>query len=170
MGVSEVRYVHRLDEYVQRRLSADCTGPYWIVDYIVSSAKSLQLFDPKIYLILQAPTVGDRVNMLAAANVELVLDEGCLRMGSADGHVIISPPGFSLVTEDDGVQILNETGLIVARVGEKVRMSGGQVRFLGNTGDYVVRHLPPSCPGPYWIVGLVFIGPPRDNPYKLSSE
>ena len=66
--------------------------------------------------------------MLAAANVELVLDEGCLRMGSGDGHLIIWPPGFSLATEDDGVQILNETGLIVARVGEKVRMSGGQVR------------------------------------------
>jgi len=66
--------------------------------------------------------------MLAAANVELVLDEGGLRMGSADGHLVIWPPGFSLVAEDDGVQILNETGLIVARVGEKVRMSGGQVR------------------------------------------
>ena len=108
--------------------------------------------------------------MLAAANVELVLDEGCLRMGSADGHLIIWPPGFSLATEDDGVQILNETGLIVARVGEKVRMSGWQVRFFRHTGDYVLRHLPPSCPGPYWIVGSVFTCPPRDNLYKLSSE
>ena len=81
--------------------------------------------------------------MLAAANVELVLDEGCLRMGSADGHLIIWPPGFSLASEDDGVQILNETGLSAARVGEKVRMSGGQVRSLRHTGDYVLRHLPP---------------------------
>ena len=143
MGGGEVRYVHRLDEYVQRQLPADCTGPYWIVGDIVSSAKSLHVFDSKIYVILQAPTVGDRVNMLAAANVELVLDEGCLRMGSGDGHLIIWPPGFSLTTEDDGVQILNETGLIVARVGEKVRMSGGQVRSLRHTGDYVLRHLPP---------------------------
>ena len=63
------------------------------------------------------------VNMLAAANVELVLDEGCLRMGSADVHLITWPPGFSLANEDDGVQILNETGLIVARVGENVRMN-----------------------------------------------
>ena len=108
--------------------------------------------------------------MLAAANVELVLYEGCLRMGSADVHLIIWPPGFSLASEDDGVQMLNETGLIVARVGEKVRMSGGQVRSFRHTGDYVLRHLPPSCPGPYWIVGSVFTGPPRDNPYKLSSE
>ena len=52
--------------------------------------------------------------MLAAANVELVLYEGCLRMGSADVHLIIWPPGFSLASEDDGVQILNETGLIVS--------------------------------------------------------
>ena len=109
--------------------------------------------------------------MLAAANVELVLGEGGLRMGSADGHLVIWPPGFSLVAEDDGVQILNETGLIVARVGEKVRMSGGLVRSLRHTGDYVLRHLPPpSCPGPYWIVGSVFTGPHRDNSYKLSSE
>jgi len=27
MGAGEVRYVHRLDEYVQRQLPADCTGP-----------------------------------------------------------------------------------------------------------------------------------------------
>ncbi|MCH2506600.1 MAG: hypothetical protein MK125_13760 [Dehalococcoidia bacterium] len=110
------------------------------------------------------------MNMLAAANVELVLDEGCLRMGSADGHLIVWPPGFSLATEDDGVQILNKTGLIVARVGEKVRMGGGQVRSFRHTGDYVLRHLPPSCPEPYWGVASVFTGPPRDNPYKLSSE
>ena len=30
MGGGEVRYAHRLDEYVQRQLPADCTGPYWI--------------------------------------------------------------------------------------------------------------------------------------------
>ena len=87
--------------------------------------------------------------MLAAANVELVLYEGCLRMGSADVHLIIWPPGFSLAIEDYGAQILNETGLIVARVGEKVRMSGGQVRSLRRTGGYVLRHLPLSCPGTY---------------------
>ena len=86
------------------------------------------------------------MNLLAAANVELVLYEGCLRMGSADVHLIIWPPGFSLASEDDGVQILNETGLIVARVGERVRMSGGRVRSLRHTGGYVFRHLPLSCP------------------------
>ena len=108
--------------------------------------------------------------MLAAANVELVIDEGCLRMWSADGHLIIWPQGFSLATKDDGIQILNETGLMVACVGEKVSMSGGQLRSFRHTGDYVLRHLPASCSGSYWIVGSVFTLPPRDNPYNLSSE
>ena len=155
---------------MQRQLHPDCTGSYWIVGDVVSSAKSLQVFDSKIYLILQPPSVGDRVNMLAGGNGELVLHEGCLRTGSADGDLIIWPPGFSLTTEDDGVQILNEAGQIVARVGEKVRMSGGQVSSPRHTGDYVLRHLSPNCPGPYWIVASVPTGPPRDNPYQLSSE
>jgi hypothetical protein len=170
MSGGEVRYVHRLEEYVQRQLHPDCTGPYWIVGGVVSSAKSLQVFGPKIYYHLQPPTVGDRVNMLAGGNIELVLDEGCLRMGSADGDLIIWPPGFSLTTEDNGVQILNKAGEIVARVGEKVRMGGGQISYPSQLGEYVLRHLPPSCPGPYWVVGSVPTGPPQDDPYKLSSE
>jgi len=108
--------------------------------------------------------------MLAAANVELVLYEGCLRMGSADVHLIIWPPGFSLASEDDGVQILNETGLIVARVGEKVRMSGGQVRSLRHTGDYVPRHLPPQLPGTLLDCRISFHRPASRHPHKLSSE
>ena len=66
------------------------------------------------------------MNMLETINNELVLDEGCLRMGSANGHLIVRPPRFSLTTEDDEDQILNESGQIVARVGEKVRKSGGK--------------------------------------------
>ncbi len=170
MGGGKIGYVHRLDEYVVRQLPPGCTGPYWIVGDVVSSAKSLQVFGSKIYLILQPPTVGDRVNMLAGGNGELVLDEGCLRTGSADGDLIIWPPGFSLTTEDDGVQILNEAGVIVARVGEKVHMGGGIITYPSQLGEYVLRHLPPSCPGPYWVVGEVVTGPPQGNPYILSTE
>jgi len=170
IGGGKIGYVHRLDEYVRQQLPPGCAGPYWIVGDVVSSAKSLQVFGSKIYLILQPPTVGERVNMLAGGNIELVLDEGRLRIGSADGDLIIWPPGFSLTTEDDGVQILNEAGKIVAHVGEKVRMGGGHVSSLRHTGDYVLRNLPPSCPGPYWVVGNVPTGPPRDNPYQLTTE
>ena len=125
---------------------------------------------PTVFFLLQPPTVGDRVNMMAGGNAELVLDEGCLRTGSADGDLIIWPPGFSLTTEDDGVQILNETGQIVARVGEKVRMGGGQISYPSVLGEYVLRQLPSSCPGPYLVVGSVPTGPPQNDPYKLSSE
>ena len=112
--------------YVQRQLDPSCTAPYGIIGDLISSAKPLEVLDTGIHLILQPPTVGDRVNMLETINTELVLDEGCLRMGSANRHLIVWSPRFSLTTEDDEVQILNESGRIVARVGEKVRKSGGK--------------------------------------------
>ena len=91
--------------------------------------------------------------MLAGFFGELVLDEGCLRMGSATGNLLVWPPDFTLSTENDQIQVRNGAGQVVARVGEKVRMGGGQTRYVEQLGEYVRRQLPPGCPGPYWIVG-----------------
>ena len=84
---------------------------------------------------------------------ELAVSEGCLRMGSADGYLLVWPPGFRLSTENDQIQVLNGAGQVVARVGEEVYMGGGEKRYLEQLDEYVRRQLPPDCPGPYWIVG-----------------
>ena len=129
---------------------------------------------PKIFFPKQKPVEGEREVMTAELFGELAVLEGCLRVASFSGsntdYLLVWPPDFRLSTEGGGIQVLNEAGQVVARVGEKVRMGGGQISYPQHLGEYVLRHLPPSCPGPYWVVGSVRTGPPQGNPYILSTE
>ena len=101
----------------------------------------------------QMPVEGERESMTALARGKLVLVGSCLRMGSVDGNLLVWPPDFTLITENDQIQVLNGAGQVVARVGEDVRMGGGQIGHIEGLGEYVRQQLSPDCPGPYWIVG-----------------
>ena len=46
--------------------------------------------------------------------------------------------------------ILNDDGIIVASLGDKVIISGGEVPVLY---EPVKSQVPPQCDGPYWIIG-----------------
>ncbi|MCD4670284.1 MAG: hypothetical protein K8S14_07550 [Actinomycetia bacterium] len=86
---------------------------------------------------------------------ELIIRDGCLRAG---GYLLVWPYGFSLSTDKDGIfQVIDSTGQPVARVGDKVRISGGGGEMSGGDhGDITAysTQLPcDHCPGPYWIVG-----------------
>ena len=94
---------------------------------------------------------GVRFVMQALLFGELVFEEGSLRVNDADGvpsHLLIWPPDFTLSTENDGIQILNGGGEVVARVGDQLRISGGAV-----AGPAYSELVPDEYPGPYWIVG-----------------
>ena len=108
---------------------------------------------PGVAFPRQKPVEGERASMTALAMGDLVLVEGCLRIGSADGNLLVWPPDFTLKAENGVLEILDGTGQVVARVGEEVRMGGGEVNYVEQLGEYVRRQLPPNCPGPYWIVG-----------------
>lgn len=110
---------------------------------------SLTIFFPQ-----QEPVEGERVVMTALIFGELRLVDGCLRVGSGPGHLLVWPPGFSLSTENDGVEILNGAGQVVARVGEEVHMGGGEVPFIEEAARTRLK-IPADCPGRYWIVGKV---------------
>ena len=95
----------------------------------------------------------------ARGSGELAVDgEGCLRMkADADGagYVPLWPADFEL---DGGVpmQVLNENGRVVARVGEEVVMGGGSVGRETLQENEVLdertkRTLFERCPGPYFL-------------------
>lgn len=99
-----------------------------------------------------------QVYMTAKATGELVLTNGCLRLKGSDsdiGHLLVWPAGlFTPNIKDNEIQILDRNRKLVARVGEEVCMSGGEVGSIQLLTEYVQRQIPPQCPGPYWVVGL----------------
>lgn len=85
----------------------------------------------------------------------LTLDGRCLRVSSAEGredHLVVWPPGVVLRMGGDAIEVVDQAGRVVARVGEGVSMGGGEVRdskaMAGLPGG-----VPAECAGPYWIVG-----------------
>jgi hypothetical protein len=101
-----------------------------------------------IYFPKQAPS---NSSMLALQDGTLILDEnGCLRVqgrnGSAD--LILWRSDFELQVGSEGIEVLNDEGQVAARVGEGVRMVGGEGAL--NT----IPGMPlEACPGPYWSMG-----------------
>jgi hypothetical protein len=104
-------------------------------------------------LMVRSPT-----NMLALLVGDLILDRGCLRVDGGGGSpslLVIWQPDYFLNNNEGGIEILNRTGEVVARVGEEVRMGGGQIE-LSEQGIRQLREpLPIGCTGPYWLLGEV---------------
>lgn len=98
--------------------------------------------------------------MTALLEGKLELDNGYLRVKYFDNnYLLIWPYGFSLRTEGEEIQVIDSNGQVVARVGDKIRVGGGE-----RTGEkakefiekYIVEQpLPDDCQSPYWIVAGV---------------
>jgi hypothetical protein len=85
---------------------------------------------------------------------ELVIEDGCLRV---DDDLLVWPHGFSLSIEGEVIQVIDDTGQPIARVGDKVEVSGGEVGTSELPEGYlseISAQLPSDCClGPYWIIG-----------------
>ncbi|MCB9418957.1 MAG: hypothetical protein H6667_04095 [Ardenticatenaceae bacterium] len=86
---------------------------------------------------------------------ELVVDNGCLRVHDiyTDEQTLVIWQADYYLTDHDGIlEILDETGTVVARVGEMVYLGGGEQRTLD---DAELRQpVPENCSsGPYWRMG-----------------
>ena len=83
---------------------------------------------------------------------ELVVEDGCLRVRDVytDEYTLVIWQADYFLTDNEGV--LDETGTVVARVGEMVYMGGGEQRTVD---DAELRQpVPEPCSGgPYWRMG-----------------
>ncbi len=94
--------------------------------------------------------------MLALLEGTLVVQDGCLRITRDEGssHLIVWQPDYFLNSREGTTEILDRNGVVVAQVGEAVRMGGGEVpveAFERNLRE----PLPAACTGPYWVMGEI---------------
>ena len=112
--------------------------------------------EPKIYFPQQDPVDGERETMTGETFGKLVVVNDCIRVmhdKSDTSWLLIWPPNFSLNFKDDTIQILNKDGQAVARVGDMVRIGGGEVSSSSFFSETMKKKLPINCLAPYWIVG-----------------
>ncbi|MCZ7671809.1 MAG: hypothetical protein M5U34_34105 [Chloroflexi bacterium] len=85
---------------------------------------------------------------------ELVVEEDCLRIHDSntdESTLVIWQADYFLNDNHGIVEIVDETGTVVARVGEMVYMGGGEQATVNN--DELRESIPEQCGGPYWRMG-----------------
>jgi len=92
--------------------------------------------------------------MEALLQGKLAVTEGCLRVtGSGGSHLVIWQPGFFVNNNEGVIEILDRNGEVVARVGEEIRIGGGEVPLTEKLKQLLREPLPEQCRGPYWSMG-----------------
>lgn len=87
---------------------------------------------------------------------ELIVHNGCLRVspGAGDpGVLIIWQPDYWLSEREGRLELVNQAGNRVARVGEAVVLMGGPVGDLAVLASQLQAPLDASCAGPYFLMG-----------------
>jgi hypothetical protein len=112
--------------------------------------------DLTIFFPQQEAVNGEREVMEALIFGTLAVAENCIRVNASESdtsYLLIWPPDYTLSVENDAIQILNGSGQVVTRVGDKARISGGEVKSEIGLDEQMRKKLPPNCLAPYWIVG-----------------
>lgn len=110
--------------------------------------------EPSIFM----PQLKSRsVSVMAALLVgELVVQDGCLVVESEQERMmIIWQADYYLNNRDGTIEILNETGEVMAQVGETIEMGGGEVSFTPELEAQLREPIPQSCEQPQkvWLMG-----------------
>ncbi len=148
-------------------IDSDCKlpGSYAIIS---SRRYEIRCMDSKCTIIDSSDTFFPRQKEPATAHMEALLSDkpeelelvdGCLRVNNGyENYLIVWHYGFSLSTNEEGiVQIIDDTGHPIAKVGDKVIFGGGEMSG-GDSGHIsaVSEQLPNvRCSGPYWILGEI---------------
>ena len=110
--------------------------------------------DRVIYLPVQPPS-GD--SMMALMEGTLVEVDGCLQIEDghyADGWMVIWPFGSDIRVADDHIEVINEDGKPVARVGDQLRAGGGAIentRGMESISEMIPGMPIEGCRGHYWV-------------------
>jgi hypothetical protein len=149
-----------------QRVRADYTGYPVAESYPAqTTARAVVILEPapsspaaRVFFPKQRPVPIGYPDSMGRGVLE-VDGEGCLRVkATADdpGYVTLWPAAFELDADAAPIQVLNENGKVVARVGRKVVMGGGTVGQETLQENQVLdeqtrRLLFERCPGPYFL-------------------
>ena len=147
-----------LGKEISRTLPLACPpGNFWIVGGEISELRErarrtiVPLQGSFLIFARQVPGLwSDELSI--STEGEVVLEGDCLRVGDAERHMIIWPPLFAPHMEGGQIKIRDGDGGTVARVGDRLEMTG--------FGSRLMRpHYADRCPGPYWTVGRITESP-----------
>ena len=147
-----------LGKEISRALPLACPpGNFWIVGDEISELKErarrtiAPLQGSSLIFARQIPGMwSDELSI--STEGELIADGDCLRVDDDERHMIIWPPLFTPHMGNGLIEIRNGDGGTVARVGDRLEMTG--------FGSRLMRpHYADRCPGPYWTVGRITASP-----------
>lgn len=111
---------------------------------------------PEPSIFMPQLQVRSTVFMEALLIGELVVEDGCLRVLSGEeSELVIWQADYFLNNHDGTLEILDETGEVVAHVGETVYMGGGGVPFTAELESRLREPIPEECAKPHyvWLMG-----------------
>jgi heat shock protein HslJ len=86
----------------------------------------------------------------------LTMVDGCLRTGDAEaGNLVVWPPDFEVSIENDAIRVRYDDHDVEVRLGQVVRLGGGEVKSIDVFDERTRQRIPAGCPGPYWLVGSI---------------
>jgi heat shock protein HslJ len=86
----------------------------------------------------------------------LTLVDGCLRLGDGEaGNLVVWPPDFEVSIENDTIRVRYDDQKAEVRLGQVVRLGGGEVKSIEAFDEDTRQQVPSGCPGPYWLVGSI---------------
>jgi len=86
----------------------------------------------------------------------LTMVDGCLRTGDSEAsNLVVWPPDFEVSVENDTIRVLYDDHEVEVRLGQVVRLGGGEVKSLEAFDERTRQQIPAGCPGPYWLVGSI---------------
>jgi len=86
----------------------------------------------------------------------LTMVDGCLRIGDSEAsNLVVWPPDFEVSIENDIIRVLYDDHQVEVRLGQPVRLGGGEVKSIEAFDERTRQGIPAGCPGPYWLVGSI---------------
>lgn len=95
-------------------------------------------------------------SMAALLSGTLIVQDGCLRVAESEGggnHLVIWQTDYFMNDNEGIIEIWDRNGEVAARVGDEIRMGGGEVTLTEKLKQQLNEVLPERCIGPYWLMG-----------------
>jgi len=120
--------------------------------------------DEPLLFLVQRTRPNTAMEALYQGPVE-VDQQGCFRLAlEPDRHTVVWPFGSRLVRDQASLIVLDEDGDRLGRVGENLRLGGGEVPGVPDARvltEEMRAAAAERCPGRFWIVGTVSPATPR---------